>query len=208
MEIKLVDNQGKTSTKKIKASDAIFAQDFKENLVHQLVVSYMANQRVATRAQKTRGEVKHSTRKPFRQKGTGNARAGMTSSPIWRSGGRAFPNRPDENFSKKINKKAYRVGMKSILSELLRQERLTVVEEFKVDKPKTKVFNSVVKKFSSDQNILIITNEFDENLYLSSRNIPSALVVEARYIDPVSLVHFSKVVVTKDALKTIEEMFA
>ena len=208
MEIKLVDNQGKTSTKKIKASDAIFAQDFKENLVHQLVVSYMANQRVATRAQKTRGEVKHSTRKPFRQKGTGNARAGMTSSPIWRSGGRAFPNRPDENFSKKINKKAYRAGMKSILSELLRQERLTVVEEFKVDKPKTKVFNSVVKKFSSDQNILIITNEFDENLYLSSRNIPSALVVEARYIDPVSLVHFSKVVVTKDALKTIEEMFA
>ena len=208
MEIKLVDNQGKTSAKKIKASDAIFAQDFKETLVHQLVVSYMANQRVATRAQKTRGEVKHSTRKPFRQKGTGNARAGMTSSPIWRSGGRAFPNRPDENFSKKINKKAYRVGMKSILSELLRQERLTVVEEFKVDKPKTKVFNSVVKKFSSDQNILIITNEFDENLYLSSRNIPSALVVEARYIDPVSLVHFSKVVVTKDALKTIEEMFA
>lgn len=208
MEIKLVDNQGKTSAKKIKASDAIFAQDFKETLVHQLVVSYMANQRVATRAQKTRGEVKHSTRKPFRQKGTGNARAGMTSSPIWRSGGRAFPNRPDENFSKKINKKAYRAGMKSILSELLRQERLTVVEEFKVDKPKTKVFNSVVKKFSSDQNILIITNEFDENLYLSSRNIPSALVVEARYIDPVSLVHFSKVVVTKDALKTIEEMFA
>ena len=207
MEIKLVDNQGKTSAKKIKASDAIFAQDFKETLVHQLVVSYMANQRVATRAQKTRGEVKHSTRKPFRQKGTGNARAGMTSSPIWRSGGRAFPNRPDENFSKKINKKAYRAGMKSILSELLRQERLTVVEEFKVDKPKTKVFNSVVKKFSSDQNILIITNEFDENLYLSSRNIPSALVVEARYIDPVSLVHFSKVVVTKDALKTIEEMF-
>ena len=208
MEIKLVDNQGKTSAKKIKASDAIFAQDFKETLVHQLIVSYMANQRVATRAQKTRGEVKHSTRKPFRQKGTGNARAGMTSSPIWRSGGRAFPNRPDENFSKKINKKAYRAGMKSILSELLRQERLTVVEEFKVDKPKTKVFNSVVKKFSSDQNILIITNEFDENLYLSSRNIPSALVVEARYIDPVSLVHFSKVVVTKDALKTIEEMFA
>jgi large subunit ribosomal protein L4 len=208
MEIKLVDNQGKTSAKKIKASDAIFAQDFKETLVHQLVVSYMANQRVATRAQKTRGEVKHSTRKPFRQKGTGNARAGMTSSPIWRSGGRAFPNRPDENFSKKINKKAYRAGMKSILSELLRQDRLTVVEEFKVDKPKTKVFNSVVKKFSSDQNILIITNEFDENLYLSSRNIPSALVVEARYIDPVSLVHFSKVVVTKDALKTIEEMFA
>src|SRR6056300_1158350 len=188
MDIKLVDNKGKASTKKVKASDAIFAQDFKESLVHQLVVSYMANARVATRAQKTRAEVKHSTRKPFRQKGTGNARAGMTSSPIWRSGGRAFPNRPDENYSKKVNKKAYRAGMKSIFSELVRQDRLTVVEEFKVDKPKTK--------------------SFDENLYLSSRNVPSALVVEARYIDPVSLVHFSKVIVTEKAIKTIEEMFA
>jgi large subunit ribosomal protein L4 len=202
MDIKLVDNKGKASTKKVKASDAIFAADFKESLVHQLVVSYMANARVATRAQKTRAEVKHSTRKPFRQKGTGNARAGMTSSPIWRSGGRAFPNRPDENYSKKVNKKAYRAGMKSIFSELVRQDRLTVVEEFKVDKPKTKSFNELIK------NVLVITNEFDENLYLSSRNIPTALVVEARYIDPVSLVHFSKVIVTEQALKTIEEMFA
>jgi large subunit ribosomal protein L4 len=168
----------------------------------------MANARVATRAQKTRAEVKHSTRKPFRQKGTGNARAGMTSSPIWRSGGRAFPNRPDENYSKKLNKKAYRVGMKSILSELVRQERLTVVEEFKVDKPKTKSFLELVKNFNVEQNVLIVTNDFDENLYLSSRNIPTALVVEARYIDPVSLVHFSKVIVTQEAIKTIEEMFA
>jgi large subunit ribosomal protein L4 len=208
MDIKLVDNKGKASAKKIKASDAIFSQDFNESLVHQLVVSYMANARVATRAQKTRAEVKHSTRKPFRQKGTGNARAGMTSSPIWRSGGRAFPNRPDENYSKKLNKKAYRVGMKSILSELVRQERLTVVEEFKVDKPKTKSFLELVKNFNVEQNVLIVTNDFDENLYLSSRNIPTALVVEARYIDPVSLVHFSKVIVTQEAIKTIEEMFA
>jgi large subunit ribosomal protein L4 len=208
MDIKLVDNKGKASAKKIKASDAIFSQDFNESLVHQLVVSYMANARVASRAQKTRAEVKHSTRKPFRQKGTGNARAGMTSSPIWRSGGRAFPNRPDENYSKKLNKKAYRVGMKSILSELVRQERLTVVEEFKVDKPKTKSFLELVKNFNVEQNVLIVTNDFDENLYLSSRNIPTALVVEARYIDPVSLVHFSKVIVTQEAIKTIEEMFA
>ena len=208
MDIKLVDNKGKASTKKVKASDAIFAQDFKESLVHQLVVSYMANSRVATRAQKTRAEVKHSTRKPFRQKGTGNARAGMTSSPLWRSGGRAFPNRPDENYSKKVNKKAYRAGMKSIFSELVRQDRLTVVEEFKVDKPKTKSFNELIKYFNIEQNVLVITDEFDENLYLSSRNVPSALVVEARYIDPVSLVHFSKVIVTEKAIKTIEEMFA
>ena len=208
MDIKLVDNKGKTSSKKIKASDNIFAADFKESLVHQLVVSYMANARIATRAQKTRAEVKHSTSKPFRQKGTGNARAGMTSSPIWRSGGRAFPNRPDENFSKKVNKKAYRAGMKSILSELIRQERLTVVEEFKVDKPKTKSFNDLIKNFNIETNVLVITNKFDENLHLSSRNIPTALVVEARYIDPVSLVHFSKVIMTEEALKTIEEMFA
>ena len=208
MDIKLVDNKGKVSSKKVKASDNIFAADFKESLVHQLVVSYMANARIATRAQKTRAEVKHSTRKPFRQKGTGNARAGMTSSPIWRSGGRAFPNRPDENFSKKVNKKAYRAGMKSILSELIRQERLTVVEEFKVDKPKTKSFNDLIKNFNIETNVLVITNKFDENLHLSSRNIPTALVVEARYIDPVSLVHFSKVIMTEEALKTIEEMFA
>ena len=208
MDIKLVDNKGKVSSKKVKASDNIFAADFKESLVHQLVVSYMANARIATRAQKTRAEVKHSTRKPFRQKGTGNARAGMTSSPIWRSGGRAFPNRPDENFSKKVNKKAYRAGMKSILSELIRQERLTVVEEFKVDKPKTKSFNDLIKNFNIETNVLVITNKFDENLHLSSRNIPTALVVEARYIDPVSLVHFSKVIMTEQALKTIEEMFA
>jgi len=115
MEFKILDNQGKLSKKTLTASDKIFGEDFNEALIHKLVVSYMSNARSGTRSQKTRAEVKHSTRKPYRQKGTGNARAGMTSSPVWRGGGRAFPNRTDENFVKKINKKAYRVGMKSIL---------------------------------------------------------------------------------------------
>jgi large subunit ribosomal protein L4 len=208
MEFKLIDNKGKASAKTVKASDEIFAQEFKEGLVHQLVVSYQSNARVATRAQKTRAEVRHSTKKPFRQKGTGNARAGMTSSPLWRSGGRTFPNKPNENFSKKLNKKAYRVGMKSIFSELARQERLVFVEEFSVDQPKTKSFIEKVKNFEVKNNLLILTDSFNENLYLAARNVPNALVVEAQYVDPVSLVHFEKVVVTAGALKKIEEMFA
>jgi large subunit ribosomal protein L4 len=168
----------------------------------------MSNARQVTRAQKTRAEVKHSTRKPFRQKGTGNARAGMTSSPIWRSGGRAFPNRPDENFSQKLNKKAYRAGMKSILSELVRQDRLSIIEEFKVDAPKTKEFIGKIKSLGITENVLILVDAFDENLYLSSRNLTNALVVEAKYADPVSLVHFSKVVATTEAVKQLQEMFA
>ena len=186
----------------------IFNKEFNESLVHQVVTSYMSNGRSVTRAQKTRAEVKHSTRKPFRQKGTGNARAGMTSSPIWRSGGRAFPNRPDENYTHKINKKAYRAGMKSILSELARQERLSIIEEFKVDTPKTKQFVEKIKTLGIESNVLVLIDSFDENLYLSSRNITNALVVEAKFADPVSLVHFSKVLATPEALKQLEEMFA
>ena len=148
MELKILNKQGKASAKTFAASDATFGKEFNESLIHQVLTSYMNNARQATRAQKTRAEVKHSTRKPFRQKGTGNARAGMTSSPIWRSGGRAFPNRPDENFSQKLNKKAYRAGMKSILSELVRQDRLSIIEEFKVDAPKTKDFLGKIKNLS------------------------------------------------------------
>jgi large subunit ribosomal protein L4 len=208
MEFKILDKTGKVSKKTHKASDAIFNNDFNESLIHQIVTSYMSNSRSVTRAQKTRSEVKHSTRKPFRQKGTGNARAGMTSSPIWRSGGRAFPNRPDENYTHKINKKAYRAGMKSILSELVRQKRLSIIEEFKIDTPKTKKFVEKIKTLGIEDNVLVLIDAFDENLYLSSRNITSALVVEAKYADPVSLVHFSKVIATPGALKQLEEMFA
>ena len=208
MEFKILDKSGKDSKKIHKASDEILGSEFNESLIHQLVTSYMSNARSVTRAQKTRGEVKHSTRKPFRQKGTGNARAGMTSSPIWRGGGRAFPNRPDENYTQKINKKAYRVAMKSILSELVRQERLSIIEEFKVESPKTKQFVEKIKTLGITENVLVLIDSFDENLYLSSRNLINVLVVEAKYADPVSLVHFSKVIATTEAVKQLEEMFA
>ena len=208
MEFKILDKSGKDSKKTHKASDEIFGSEFNESLIHQLVTSYMSNGRSVTRAQKTRGEVKHSTRKPFRQKGTGNARAGMTSSPIWRGGGRAFPNRPDENYTQKINKKAYRVAMKSILSELVRQERLSIIEEFKVESPKTKQFVEKIKTLGITENVLVLIDSFDENLYLSSRNLINVLVVEAKYADPVSLVHFSKVIATTEAVKQLKEMFA
>ena len=208
MEFKILDNQGKLSKKTLTASDAIFGEDFNEALIHKLVVSYMSNARSGTRSQKTRAEVKHSTRKPYRQKGTGNARAGMTSSPVWRGGGRAFPNRTDENFVKKINKKAYRVGMKSILSELVRQDRLSIVEEFKVQAPKTKDFVAKMKSLGVTDRVLILVDSFDENLYLASRNLPHILVIEARFADPVSLVHFPKVIATSGSVKQLEEMFA
>ena len=208
MEFKILDNQGKVSKKTLTASDAIFGEDFNEALIHKLVVSYMSNARSGTRSQKTRAEVKHSTRKPYRQKGTGNARAGMTSSPVWRGGGRAFPNRTDENFVKKINKKAYRVGMKSILSELVRQDRLSIVEEFKVEAPKTKDFIAKMKSLGVTDRVLILVDSFDENLYLASRNLPHILVIEARFADPVSLVHFPKVIATAGSVKQLEEMFA
>ncbi len=208
MEFKILDNQGKLSKKTLIASDATFGQDFNEALIHKLVVSYMSNARSGTRSQKTISEVKHSTRKPFRQKGTGNARAGMTSSPIWRGGGRAFPNRTDENFIKKINKKAYRAGMKSILSELVRQDRLSIIEEFKIKEPKTKDFIKKIKSLGVTDKALILVDSFDENLYLSSRNVPHVLVVEARFADPVSLVHFPKVIATAGSVKQLEEMFS
>ena len=208
MEFKILDNQGKLSKKTLTASDAIFGEDFNEALIHKLVVSYMSNARSGTRSQKTRAEVKHSTRKPYRQKGTGNERAGMTSSPVWRGGGRAFPNRTDENFVKKINKKAYRVGMKSILSELVRQDRLSIVEEFKVQAPKTKDFVAKMKSLGVTDRVLILVDSFDENLYLASRNLPHILVIEARFADPVSLVHFPKVIATAGSVKQLEEMFA
>ena len=208
MELKLIDSKGKETKKTVSASDNAFAKDFNEGLIHQLVTSYMNNGRTGTRSQKTRAEVRHTTKRPWAQKGTGRARAGMTSSPIWRGGGRAFPNRPDENFTQKLNKKAYRAGMRSILSEIVRQERLTVVEKFDVETPKTKKFLEKINTLGVENNVLILIDEFNENLYLSSRNIPHILVVEAKYADPVSLVHFQKVIATSAAIKQLEGMFA
>lgn len=204
MELKLINNQGQ-ATASVDVSDVAFGRSFNEDLVHQVVIAYMANARTATRAQKGRSEVAKSTRKPFRQKGTGNARAGMASSPIWRGGGKTFPNSPDENFSHKVNKKMHRAGMQAILSELARLGRLQVVEEFKVDSPKTKQMVLKVKELGFDS-VMVVTDDLDENLYLSSRNLPHVLVVEAQHADPVNLVRFSNVLVTRAAVKKFEEM--
>jgi large subunit ribosomal protein L4 len=175
--------------------------------VHQVVVAFQANARQGTRAQKDREQVKHSTKKPFKQKGTGRARAGMTSSPLWRGGGRIFPNMPDENFSHKINKKMYRAGMASIFSQLAREGRLAVVDSLKVESPKTKPLAARFKAMNLES-VMVIADEVDENLYLASRNLVNVLVVEPRYADPVSLVHYRKVLVTRAAMDKLKEMFA
>src|SRR4051812_33025418 len=198
MELKLIDEKGQ-STASVSASDVAFGREYNESLVHQVVTAYMANARQGTRAQKDRSEVRHSTKKPWRQKGTGRARAGMTSSPLWRGGGRIFPNRPDENFSHKLNRKMFRAGLSSILSQLAREERLAVVETFTVDQPKTKLLAQKLKGMGLD-NVLIITDSIDENLQLSSRNLPFVNVMTVANADPVSLIRHDKVIVTRSAV--------
>ena len=206
MELKLLNDNGQ-STATVAAPDTLFNRDFNEALVHQIVVAYQANARQGTRAQKDREAVKHSTKKPWRQKGTGRARAGMTSSPIWRGGGRTFPNSPDENFSHKVNKKMYRAGMTSILSKLAKDDRIAVVDALSVDSPKTKSLAAKLKAMGLADSELINTDALDENLYLASRNLKNVMVVEPRYADPMSLIYFKKVVVTKPAIAKLEEMW-
>ncbi|EGK07517.1 50S ribosomal protein L4 [Kingella kingae] len=205
MELKLINAQGQVSGS-VAGSDALFAREYNEALVHQLVTAYLANARSGNRAQKTRAEVKHSTKKPWRQKGTGRARSGMTSSPLWRKGGRAFPNKPDENFTQKMNRKMYRAGMATILSQLVRDERLFVIENLSAATPKTKEFADQVKNLGMEQ-VLFVTKQLDENVYLSSRNLPNVLVLEATQADPYSLLRYKKVVLTKDAVAQLEEQW-
>jgi large subunit ribosomal protein L4 len=206
MQLELLNDQG-LATSKVDAPDTVFARDYNEALVHQVVVAFQANARQGTRAQKNRETVKHSTKKPWRQKGTGRARAGMTSSPLWRGGGRTFPNSPDENFSHKLNKKMYRAGMASILSQLARDGRLAVVETLSVESPKTKLLAAKFKAMGLDS-VLVIADTVDENLALASRNLANVLVVEPRYADPLSLVFYKKVLVTKGAIEQLKEMYA
>ena len=205
MELKLINAQGQVSGS-VAASDALFDREYNEALVHQLVTAYLANARSGNRAQKTRAEVKHSTKKPWRQKGTGRARSGMTSSPLWRKGGRAFPNKPDENFTQKVNRKMYRAGMATILSQLVRDERLFVIESLSAATPKTKDFADQVKNLGLEQ-VLFVTKQLDENVYLSSRNLPNVLVLEATQADPYSLLRYKKVVLTKEAVEQLEEQW-
>ena len=206
MQLELLNDHGQAASK-FDAPETVFGREYNEDLVHQIVVAYRANGRQGTRAQKDREQVRHSTKKPFKQKGTGRARAGMTSSPLWRGGGRIFPNLPDENFTQKINKKMYRAGMASILSQLVREGRLAVVDSIAVDSPKTKQLADKFKAMNL-QSVLVIADQVDENLYLASRNLKDVFIVEPRYADPVSLVHFKKVLVTKGALDQLKEMFA
>ncbi len=206
MELKVINENGKAGAS-INASDDLFGREYNEALVHQLVVAYQANARSANSKQKGRSEIAKSTRKPFAQKGTGRARAGMASSPLWRGGGKIFPNSPDQNYTQKINRKMYRAGLASIFSQLVRDGRLSVVDALSVEAPKTKLLAQKIKGMGLDR-VLIITDNMDENLYLSSRNLPNVLVVEAHQADPVSLVRFPQVLMTKGAVAKIEEMLA
>ncbi|MHA7881336.1 MAG: 50S ribosomal protein L4 [Saccharospirillum sp.] len=196
---------GKASAK-VEVSDATFGKEFNEALVHQVVNAYLAGARQGTRAQKTRSDVAGGGKKPWRQKGTGRARAGTIRSPIWVGGGKAFAARP-QDWSQKVNRKMYRGAMKSILSELVRQERLVVVEDLSVEQPKTKAFLARMKELDVN-NALIVADEVDQNLYLSARNVPHVEVSDVAGINPVNLVSFDKVVITVAALKKVEEVFA
>jgi large subunit ribosomal protein L4 len=207
MELQLIDDQGQ-SAGVVNASDAVFGREYNEALVHQLITAFLANARTGDRAQLTRAEVRHSTKKPFKQKGTGRARAGMTSSPIWRGGGRAFPNKPDENFSQKVNRKMYRAGIASIFSKLVQDGRLSVVESLGVDGPRTKVLASKLKNYGIDNRVLIIDSVVDDNLWLSARNMHRVLVLEPHQADPVSLVRYDRVLMTREAVKSLEEMYS
>jgi large subunit ribosomal protein L4 len=206
MELKLINDQGQ-STASVSASDAAFGRAYNEPLVHQVITAYLANARLGTRKQKARGEVNKSNKKPWRQKGTGRARAGRASSPLWRGGGKIFPNLPDENFTHKVNRKMYRAGMGAILSQLAREDRLAVVERFTLDAPKTKLLAQKLKGMGLDD-VLIVTDSVDDNLRLSSRNLPGVGIVTAGAADPLSLLRHAKVLVTKGAMAKLEEMFA
>jgi large subunit ribosomal protein L4 len=205
MELKLIDAKGQPAST-MAASDALFARDYNEPLIHQVVTAYQANARQGTRAQKGRSEIAKSTRKPWRQKGTGRARAGMASSPLWRGGGRIFPSSPDENFTQKLNRKMYRAGVASILSQLAREDRLKVVESFVVEAPKTKLFLQKLKDMGVFDSLLLITDELDDNLVMSSRNLPNVLVLEVAEADPVSLIRYKNVILTRKAVSKFEEM--
>ena len=203
MELKTIDGKGSTGT--FAAPDALFARDFNEALVHQIVIAYQANSRRATSKQKDRGEVRHSTKKPWRQKGTGRARAGMTSSPLWRGGGKIFPNTAEENYSQKVNRKMFRAGLCSILSQLAREDRIRVTEDFRLEQPKTKLLAQKIKSMGFE-GVLVITDEIDENLRLSSRNLANVEVLSAQHANPVALVRHPNVLVTRAALAKLEEL--
>jgi large subunit ribosomal protein L4 len=204
MDLVIINDQGQ-QTASLSASDETFGREYNEALVHQVVTAFMANARSANSKQKDREEVRHSTKKPWRQKGTGRARSGMTSSPIWRGGGKTFPNTGEENYAHKVNRKMYRAGISAILSQLARDGKLKVVDSLGIDAPKTKALAQKVKSMGFDK-VMIIADNVDGNLWLSSRNLSNVYVVEPHQADPWSLVKFGNVLITKEAVKQFEEM--
>ena len=205
MDLVIINDQGK-QTASLAASDETFGRDYNESLVHQVVTAFLSNARSGNSKQKDREEVRHSTKKPWRQKGTGRARSGMTSSPLWRGGGKTFPNTGEENYTHKVNRKMYRAGVASILSQLARDGKLKVVESLGIDAPKTKLLAQKLKGMGYDNKVLIVADSVDENLWLSSRNLVNVYVVEPHQVDPWSLVKFGNVLMTKAAVKQVEEM--
>lgn len=193
---------GKRGTGSVKVEDAVFAARFNEPLIHQVLTAYLAGARTGTKAQKTRAEVSGGGRKPWRQKGTGRARAGTIRSPLWRGGGRIFAAKPRDH-AQKVNKKMYRGAMRSILSELARQERLMIIDDLKLDSPKTKMLVEQLNSLAAPE-ALIVTHDLTENLYFAARNLPRVNVIEHSEVDPYSLIGFDKIIVTEAAIKEIE----
>ena len=202
MELQLQNAKGSVTV-----SETAFGGDFNESLVHQVVTAYLAGGRAGTKAQKTRAMVSGGGSKPWKQKGSGRARAGSIRSPLWRGGGKIFPNSPDENFSQKVNRKMYRGAIRAILSELVRQERLVIVEDFALDGPKTKMLVGKLKELGLE-NVLIVTQDVSENLYLAARNLHQVDVRDVQALDPVSLIGFDKVLMSVPAIRSVEEWLA
>ena len=205
MDLRLLDEKGQPAAT-VAGSDALFGRDYNESLIHQLVTAYQANARKGTRKQKGRADINKSHKKPWAQKGTGRARAGQANSPLWRGGGKIFPSLPDENFAQKVNRKMYRAGIASILSQLHREGRLSVIDALALEAPKTRLFAQKMKALGLSGTVLVVTDKLDDNLFLSSRNLPDVLVLETREVDPVSLVRFNNVLLTKGAVAQFEEM--
>lgn len=206
MEANFISSDGKTS--KVNVPEQIFGKEYNEALVHQLIVAYMSNARSGTRAQKSRSQVRKSTHKLWKQKGTGRARSGTGSNPIRRGGGRIFPNLPNESFAQKVNKKMYRKGISIILSRLHSEDRLYVFDKFILSNAKTKDFVTMLSSINLNNNLLIITEDIDDNLYLSTRNIPTIMITDTLHTDPVGLLKHEKVLVSLQAVDRFEELLA
>lgn len=205
MDLKLINTKGKDAGT-LAVNEAVFTREYNEALVHQVVNAFLANSRSGNSKQLTRAEVNKSTKKPWRQKGTGRARAGMASSPVWRGGGRTFPNSPDQNFTQKTNRKMYRLAIATIMSQLLRDERLIVTDELTVSSPKTKGFVQILKDMSlNNGTVLMIVDELSEDLFLASRNLHNVLVLEPHQVDPYNLLRCDKVVFAASAVEKLQE---